>query len=207
MKKKCLACGVEKDLSVFEPYPYPDADGVIDETPIPPLLKKDCSGDAGDWRVVTVCHSCLHDLDADMWISRNCWARLHPITPFAELPKIRCRMRVLQRFDEVHLPEIQRGVIFVHSGWTDPGYWPFHNLASEFQTRELDVVYLEIERLLPGSATELFGPAGFSPSHCGEVLWIRDGRVVTRAHVPTTPESVLQQHTEDLFAEPHTPQP
>jgi hypothetical protein len=90
MKSRCLACGVEKDRSAFEKYPYPE-DGLIDE-PIPPLTEIDCQGprfqDVTDWRVATVCHECFHRLDVDMWISDSCWNRLSPITPFDQLPKL-----------------------------------------------------------------------------------------------------------------------
>ena len=91
MKQKCLACGVEKNPSVNEIYPYPD-DGIIDDRPIGPLMTLDCQGprvgDATDWRVVTVCHDCFHKLDPDMWISDRCWSALTPITPFDQLPKL-----------------------------------------------------------------------------------------------------------------------
>jgi hypothetical protein len=86
MKLRCLACGVEKDTSVKEVYPYPEEDRFIDE-PIDPLLSIDCQG-TGDWRVVTVCHACFHKLDVDMWISERCWLALNPITPFQQLPTL-----------------------------------------------------------------------------------------------------------------------
>jgi hypothetical protein len=90
MKQKCLACGVEKDTSVKEIYPYPD-DGIIDDEPIEPFLSIECQGGPGpvsDWRFVTVCHACFHKLDPDMWISERCWLSLKPITPFDQLPKL-----------------------------------------------------------------------------------------------------------------------
>ena len=90
MKKRCLACGVEKDISVKEVYPYPE-DGLI-EDPIDPLSTIDCEGprigDVKDWRVVTVCHHCFHRLNPDQWISDKCWASLKPVTPFEQLPKL-----------------------------------------------------------------------------------------------------------------------
>ena len=33
MKQRCLACGVEKDTSVEEVYPFPE-DGIMDDKPI-----------------------------------------------------------------------------------------------------------------------------------------------------------------------------
>lgn len=90
MKRKCLACGVEKDTSVKEVYPYPD-DGFIEE-PIRPLMQIDCQGtrpyidQALAWRVVTVCHVCFHKLDPDMWINDEIWESIKPVTPFEQLP-------------------------------------------------------------------------------------------------------------------------
>jgi hypothetical protein len=85
MKQKCLACGVEKDTSVEEVYPFPE-DGIMDDKPIAPLMDIECQGK--DWRVVTVCHSCCHKLGVDMWSTEKCWLSLNPITPFEELPKL-----------------------------------------------------------------------------------------------------------------------
>jgi len=90
MKQRCQACGVEKDSSIKEIYPYPE-DGLVDD-PIAPLMSIDCQGpvvEGGtDWRVVTVCHACFHKLDVDMWISGRCWAALTPVTPFEQLPRL-----------------------------------------------------------------------------------------------------------------------
>jgi len=83
MKSKCLACGIEKDTSAKEVYPFPD-DGIIDDEPIQPLFDVHCRGAA--WRVATVCHQCFHKLDPDMWISESGWSFLNPVTPFAQLP-------------------------------------------------------------------------------------------------------------------------
>jgi hypothetical protein len=80
---KCLACGVFKEIAAKELYPYPD-DGVVSDEPIEPLFVLDCQGT--EWRVVIVCHQCLHRLDPDLWISDRCWAALNPITPFERLP-------------------------------------------------------------------------------------------------------------------------
>lgn len=85
MKQRCLACGVEKDTSIKEVYPYPE-DYLIDE-PIDPLMTIDCQGDR-DWRVVTICHECFHKLEPDQWISERCWRSIDPVTPFEALPKL-----------------------------------------------------------------------------------------------------------------------
>lgn len=86
MKQRCLACGVEKDRSVKEVYPYAEEDGLIDD-PIDPLMDIDCQGGA-DWRRVTVCSECFHMLSPDMWISEAGWQSLNPATPFHQLPKL-----------------------------------------------------------------------------------------------------------------------
>ena len=91
MKQRCLACGLEKDTSVKEVYPYPH-DGIINDKPIEPLMDIHCQGprvnEVTDYRVVTVCHNCFHKLDVDTWISERCWLSLTPITPFERLPKL-----------------------------------------------------------------------------------------------------------------------
>ena len=91
MKQQCLACGIEKDTSIKEVYPYPD-DGIDDEL-VAPLFSFDCQGVQGahgveDWRVVTICHSCFHKLNPDMWINEPMWQSLNPIMPFESLPKL-----------------------------------------------------------------------------------------------------------------------
>jgi hypothetical protein len=73
---------------VKEMYPYPD-DGIIDDEPVSSLFDLDCQGP--DWRVATVCHSCFHKLDVDMWISEHCWSSLSPIMPFEQLPLLQPR--------------------------------------------------------------------------------------------------------------------
>jgi hypothetical protein len=86
MKQRCLACGVEKDRSVKEVYPYPEEDGLI-EDPIDPMMEIDCQGGA-DWRRVTVCFECFHKLSPDLWISKAGWQSLNPVTAFDQLPKL-----------------------------------------------------------------------------------------------------------------------
>ena len=86
MKMKCLACGVEKDLSVKEMYPFPD-DGVITDEPVSPLFVIECQRKT-EWRVAIMCHACCHRLEPDMWISDRCWESLEPATPFEQLPAV-----------------------------------------------------------------------------------------------------------------------
>lgn len=79
----CLACGITKETSHNEIYPYPD-DGIVDDEPVCPLWVLECRG--AEWRVAIVCHHCFHKLDPDMWINDRGWAFLNPITPFEKLP-------------------------------------------------------------------------------------------------------------------------
>jgi hypothetical protein len=97
MKMTCMACGVEKDTATEEIYPFPD-DGIVVDRPVAPLFAIECQGPlltsnadgtvtTSDWRVVVVCHRCLHRLSPDVWISDEIWAAIDPATPFAALPR------------------------------------------------------------------------------------------------------------------------
>jgi len=95
MRRKCLACGIEKDSDAKEVYPYPE-DGLLCDEPVDALFGLDCEPwedvprEADKkWRRVQVCHECLHKLDADMWISSRCWKKLNPVTPFEQLPLLK----------------------------------------------------------------------------------------------------------------------
>ena len=84
---KCDSCGVEKDESAQEIYPF-EEDGVI-ETPIEPFFDVDVRGGGapgeGDWRVARMCHQCFHDFSVDMWITEDCWTRSGPDVAFEQL--------------------------------------------------------------------------------------------------------------------------
>ena len=88
---QCQSCGVDKDPSVYELYPYPESERICDD-PVPPLFDIDCQpydfGKGHQWKKVTVCHHCFEKLDPDMWISRKCWEKLNPLIPFDNLPNI-----------------------------------------------------------------------------------------------------------------------
>ena len=89
MKMRCWGCGIEKDTSIEEKYPYVEDNRLTDE-PIPPLFVIDCEpqekADGDRFRVVVVCHECFHKLDVDQWIGSNCWRKLKPKVPFEQLP-------------------------------------------------------------------------------------------------------------------------
>jgi hypothetical protein len=88
----CHGCGILKDQTILEIYPYPEEDSLCDE-PIEPTLELDCCpnpGSTGDrgWKKVTVCHECFHKLQPDMWISEQCWEKINPTTLFDQLPPL-----------------------------------------------------------------------------------------------------------------------
>lgn len=88
---KCYGCGIEKDISTEEVYPYPEDDTLSDK-PLPPLFVIECESVARDekghheFRVVVVCHHCFHKLQPDMWIGENCWNSINPVVSFDKLP-------------------------------------------------------------------------------------------------------------------------
>lgn len=85
MKRKCQACGVEKDDAVLEYYKHDDS--LVQNEPIRPLFDLECQSksDYDDFRIATVCHECFHKLDPDMWIGESCWESLTPVVPFGKL--------------------------------------------------------------------------------------------------------------------------
>ena len=120
MKMKCLACGATKETSAKEVYPYSD-DGIVSDEPIEPLFVIECQGPLlrvireserviqteSEWRVVIVCHECLHRLSPDMWISDSGWASLNPVTPFEQLPRPLADDHSGDRFEvEAYVPRL-----------------------------------------------------------------------------------------------------
>jgi len=92
MKTKCQGCGIEKDPTILEIYPYQEEDSICDD-PIPPLFGFECQPGGhthggfkvGPYRKILVCHECFHKLSPDMWISQSCWESLNPVVPFDQL--------------------------------------------------------------------------------------------------------------------------
>lgn len=86
---KCYGCGIEKDLTKEEVYPYPE-DERLTTDPIPPLFVLECQAkdSNGGYRAVVVCHKCFRLLDPDMWIGENCWISINPAIPFCQLPEV-----------------------------------------------------------------------------------------------------------------------
>jgi len=119
----------------------------------------------------------------------------HSAIPIAHL-------RVLQSFDEVHLPDMRRGIIFVFAAWSGPavlGLQRFTRVISSLDTRSIDLVVLDTDCLTEDSATQLFGAPSFATGGWGETIWIRDAHVIARVLAHTTPESLIEQHTRGLL--------
>jgi hypothetical protein len=114
------------------------------------------------------------------------------------------RLRVLRNFDDVHLPNIRRGILFIFAAWSGPsalGLQRFTKLIKSFDTGSLDVVILDIDCLTEGFAKELFGSDSFTIGGWGEAAWIRDGRVVARELTHIASERVMAEHTRSLLDE------
>lgn len=112
------------------------------------------------------------------------------------------RLRVLRNFDEVHLSNIQCGIIFVFAAWSAPsvlGLKRFTKVIKSFETTSLDVVVLDIDCLTESFANDIFGSDGFTPGGWGEAVWIRDGRIVARELAHNASEASMFEHTKGLF--------
>ncbi len=126
---------------------------------------------------------------------------IHPtVEKYSAIPI--ARLRVLQSFDEVHLPDVRRGIIFVFAAWSGPavmGFQRFTKVIQSLDTRSLDLVVLDTDCLTEDSAAQLFGLPSFTTGGWGEAIWIRDGCVIARALTHTAPEFMFEQHTRELL--------
>lgn len=77
---RCHGCGVAKDMTAPEVYPWAAEDGLHDG-PIRPLLAVNV-----DDRTATVCHACFHRLSPDVWVGREAWEAIDPATRYDDLP-------------------------------------------------------------------------------------------------------------------------
>jgi len=95
--EKCLSCGVEKDINSLEVYPY-EGDCIITDEPVQPLIDIECQSviDHTDFRLASICHSCFHKVQPDMWMSAAEWKSLKPNTAFSDLPKLKDRPLVIE---------------------------------------------------------------------------------------------------------------
>ena len=106
MTKKCMGCGVDKDLDQPEISLHAEEDGLV-SFPICPLMVLECSSPSG-WRAAVVCHECFHRLEVDMWISDRCWASIDPTVPFDQLPDPRDDEEGDGRWNPLHY-EVREG--------------------------------------------------------------------------------------------------
>jgi hypothetical protein len=67
------------------------------------------------------------------------------------------------------------------------------------ETRTLDLVVLDTDCLTQNSAGELLGDEDFTFGGWGEVIWIRDGKVVARTIARDGSEVFLEEHTKGLL--------
>lgn len=112
------------------------------------------------------------------------------------------RLRVLNRFEDVRLTEIRRGVVFVFAAWSGPAVVAlkrFTQVMSELPTSSLDLVVLDTDCLTAESATKLFGTDGFRAGGYGETIWVKDGVVIAREIAAPASEQALRDHTRELL--------
>src|SRR5688572_3002102 len=112
------------------------------------------------------------------------------------------RLRVLRRFDELELPRMRRGIVFVFAAWSGPavmGFKRFTTVMKSIKTGSLDLVVLDTDCLSEDSSAQLFGVPSFTTGGWGEILWVRDGRIVARELGHTTRHSLIEQHTKELL--------
>lgn len=133
--------------------------------------------------------------------------RIQPIVEnYSQLPA--GRLRIVDRFEDVRLTGIRRGIVFVFASWSGPAVVAlrrFTRVMSSLDTRLLDLVVLDTDCLAEDAATHLFGTDGFRAGGNGETLWVRDGRIVAREiAAPAASEPWLVRHTNDLLQDPAT---
>jgi len=108
------------------------------------------------------------------------------------------RLKVVIRFEDARLKEIQRGVIFVFAAWSGPAvlaFQRFTQIMSELPTVSLDLLVLDMDCLDAESAAQLFGTDGFPAGVWGETIWVRSGAVVAREIAKAGAEQALRDNT------------
>ena len=112
------------------------------------------------------------------------------------------RLRVVRTFEELRLSAVRRGVVFVFAAWSGPAILAFQRFTRVMNSMDncyLDLVVLDTDCLTQDSAVEIFGAQGFFRGGAGEVVWIRDGRVVAREIARDGSEALLEQHKKELL--------
>jgi|GEM_PF-2755212 len=116
------------------------------------------------------------------------------------------RLRIVSKFEDVGLPQIRRGIIFIFAAWSGPSIFAFRKfteIMSALKTDSIDLIVLDIDFLTAESATNLFGNEPFRLGGSGEVAWIRDGIAVAHCISLLENEQRLRQHTQALLGNEH----
>jgi len=111
------------------------------------------------------------------------------------------RLRVVSRFDDLHLPQIRRGIVFVLAAWSGPavlGLRKFTEAIVEHVTDSLDLVVIDIDCLSQEAIAALFGSSGFPVGGNGETAWVKDGVVVDREIAASCASSTILENTKSL---------
>ncbi len=112
------------------------------------------------------------------------------------------RLQVWQSFDEVYFSKMQRGIIFVFAAWSAPSVMSFRRFTEvlkSIDTDSADIIVLDIDCLTKGANEQLFGSPTFHPGGAGEIIWIRNGRVVALTLAHSAADSLIEQHTRELL--------
>ena len=112
------------------------------------------------------------------------------------------RLRVANRFEDVRLSTIHRGIIFVVAAWSGPAILAlkrFTQVLADLPTDTLDVVILDTDCLTADATTRLFGTSGFRAGGYGETIWVKDGAVLARELASSAMEQSLHDHTRKLL--------
>jgi hypothetical protein len=110
------------------------------------------------------------------------------------------RLRVIQSFPELRLPDIRVAVVFIFAAWSGPAVMALRRLTRMLSTLDLgslDVIILDNDCMAVDDMIRVFGHVFHG---AGESLWIRDGRVVAELSA-TRPESeaLIVSHTKELL--------
>lgn len=91
------------------------------------------------------------------------------------------RLRLVQEFDALCVPAMQRGIVFIFAVWSGPAiiaFQRFTRVLSHIDTADLDLVVLDTDCLTPETGVALWGR---NVGGGGETIWVRNGVVVGRA--------------------------
>jgi hypothetical protein len=112
------------------------------------------------------------------------------------------RLRLISRFDDLHLSRIQRGVVYFLAPWSGPSVMYFRAMTaalSRMDSSSLDIYVVHID-----CVPDEFMGASFrqrAPAGAGETLWIRDGTIVGAVVTYSRAEAATEftRRTTDLL--------